>query len=81
VIAPLDAAEAGHGFAIGRVAGEVKAADALDGYDLSGDDQVGGLIDRVIAGLEGNLGGASILEPRARPADRAGVGFRVEPAI
>ena len=87
--APLAQLQAAHGVAIRGVAGEMEAAEALDGQDLAGAQQIGGLTDgRRRAGFAagGQLDHAVSLriqtqQPHAGAAHRTRVGLRVEAAV
>ena len=72
--APLAPLEAAHGLAVGGVAGEVEAAEALDGEDLAAAQQLGGRADgrrRVGCAAGGHLHHLAVRRPAAAAARAA----------
>lgn len=78
VAPPFAAAQRGHGLGVPGVAGEVVAADALDGEDGTGGQQRACLLDRVDVGVRS---GRRVHEAQARAAGTAGDGLGVESPV
>ena len=76
-LAPLALPQPAHRRFAGRVAREVKAADALDGHDAPAREQSAGFVQRV----PGQRVTAGVQQTQARPAIGAGIGLRMEPPI
>ena len=79
VLAVLARAQRGDGLLAVGAAGEVVAAEALDGEDLAVEQVLRGGAQRVLDALDG--GAVALEQPHLRPADRAGVGLGVEAPV
>jgi hypothetical protein len=73
----LRPAQPGDGLPVERVADKVESAESLDGQDFALEDEFDGLGDRVVE----RAPRPRVVERQARPADRAGDGLGVMPAV
>ena len=82
-IAALALAQGGDGLGVGRIAGEMKAADALDGQNSALAQEPAGGGDDVhrVQGRGGDRLAPGILQPSPGPADRTGDGLGMEAPV
>ena len=81
--AALARAQAGHGVGVGRVAGELKAAEPLDRQDFPAHQQARRAVDRIERGddFRAERSAVAAFEPGPRSAGGAGDRLGVEAAV